>query len=83
MEGQEGRRRGGAERGPEVSEPLLSAREIAPLLGLKQKRGWETVLLWRREGKIPAAIAEPNLIRFDLQAVRSALAERAQKGGCR
>ncbi len=62
-----------------MSDPLLSAREIAPLLGLKQEAGWQTVLRWHREGKIPAAISEPTFVRFDLQAVRAALAERAKQ----
>jgi excisionase family DNA binding protein len=33
-----------------------------------------TVLRWVREGKIPAAVATGKIYRFDLEAVRAALA---------
>lgn len=57
--------------------PLLSARELAPHLGLATNGGWQTVLRWKREGRIPAAVDEPGCIRFDLAEVRAALAARA------
>ncbi len=53
--------------------PLLTAREVAPHLGVN----WQIVHRWRKEGKIPAAIAEPGCVRFDLAEVRAALAARA------
>ena len=58
--------------------PLLSARELAPLLGLAGKHAYQTISTWHREGRFPAAIDEPNFVRFDLAEVREALAKRAK-----
>ena len=60
----------------ETHAPLLSARELAHRLGLADQ-GWQTVLRWKRAGKIPAAVDEPGCVRFDLAEVRAALAARA------
>jgi hypothetical protein len=59
-----------AERGE-----LLTSKQIAPLIGLS----WKVVHEWKSAGVIPAAIDEPGCLRFDLAAVRSALAARAAK----
>lgn len=53
--------------------PLMTSKEIAPLLGVS----WQIVGRWKREGRIPAAIDEPGCLRFDLVEVRKALAARA------
>lgn len=56
-----------------ASAPLLTSKEIAPIL----KVSWQTVTRWKIEGRIPAAIDEPGCLRFDLAEVRAALASRA------
>lgn len=53
--------------------PLLTSKELGPLLGVS----WQTVTRWKLEGRIPAAIDEPGCLRFDLAEVRAALAARA------
>lgn len=58
--------------------PLLTAPELATALSLKGE-GWQTIHRWKRAGKIPAAIDEPNCCRFDLAEVRAALAARAAR----
>lgn len=57
----------------ETPARLLTAAELAEILALAPK----VVRLWKRDGRIPAAIDEPGCIRFDLAAVRAALAARA------
>jgi predicted site-specific integrase-resolvase len=52
---------------------LITAAELAEHLGIAAK----VVTKWKRDGRIPAAIDEPNCIRFDLAEVRKALAQRA------
>jgi predicted site-specific integrase-resolvase len=59
-------------------EPLLTAAQIAQRIGLSPKSGPRVVRCWFHEGRIPAAIAEPNFLRFDWGEVREALAKRAQ-----
>ena len=58
---------------------LLSAKEIAPLLGVTSKNGGSVVLDWLRSRVISAAIDEPGYIRFDLTDVRHELSKRAVK----
>jgi len=57
--------------------PLLDPKELAAALALKGKYPDQTVARWYREGRIPAAIKEGNILRFDLAEVRAALARRA------
>lgn len=54
-------------------QPLMTSKELAPLLGVS----WQVLNRWKREGRIPAAIDEPSCLRFDLAEVRKALAARA------
>lgn len=55
---------------------LLTAAELAPLLGLPSEN---VVHRWKREGRIPAAVDEGRIVRFDLAECRAALARRAEK----
>lgn len=54
---------------------LLTADELAQELSISKR----TVHAWLSDGRIPAAIHEPQTLRFDLEAVRKALAKRAAK----
>lgn len=54
---------------------LLTADQLAEELSIKKR----TVKAWLADGKIPAAISEGNILRFDLEAVKRALAKRAAK----
>jgi len=62
-----------------MSDGLLTAKELAPLIGLKSPQGWQTVHRWKREGRIPAAVDEPHFLRFDLEEVKASLKARAKK----
>lgn len=55
------------------TEELITAEEVGKKLG----RSKDTVQRWRREGVIPAAVAEKGCLRFSWPAVREALAIRA------
>ena len=63
----------------ETPQPYLTAKELAPLIGITTPQGWQTVLRWHRNKKIPAAVNEGHLIRFDLAEVKAALKSRAKK----
>lgn len=58
--------------------PLMGPEALAAALGIEGSYPEQTVCRWYREGRIPAAIKEGNILRFDLAAVRSALAARAE-----
>lgn len=58
---------------------LLTAKELAPFLGLNGKHAECTVSRWKNEGRIPAAIDEgPRTVRYDLADVLEALQQRAK-----
>lgn len=60
-------------------DPLLTAKELAPLLGLTGKHAECTVNKWKQDGRIPAAIDEgPKAVRYDLAEVLAALKKRAE-----
>lgn len=61
------------------NESLLTAAQVAERIGLAPTSGARIVRAWFHEGRIPAAIAEPNFFRFDWEEVKAALAERAAK----
>jgi predicted site-specific integrase-resolvase len=54
---------------------LLSAEEVANKLGCDRR----SVLIWRQQGIIPAAIHRGKFIRFSMPAVRAALRKDAEK----
>jgi excisionase family DNA binding protein len=56
-----------------VTGPLLTAREVADLLGVSS----ETVLRWTRKGELPAIKLPGGAIRFREDALEAWLAERA------
>jgi excisionase family DNA binding protein len=58
-----------------MSEKLLTAEELADALQVSKR----TVKYWLADGVIPAAIREGQILRFDLPAVKRALAKRAAK----
>jgi excisionase family DNA binding protein len=58
-----------------MSERLLTSDELAEALSVHRN----TVMNWLRDGVIPAAIREGKTLRFDLPAVKRALAKRAAK----
>lgn len=68
---------------PTVTSTLLTAEQLAIALGNSNKAAGDVMLRWMREGRIPAAIREGKFVRFDLAAVKAALAKRATKGGLR
>lgn len=53
---------------------LLSPQQLADSLGLSQR----TIRKWARQGKIPCAVREGKVIRFDYDAVIAALSTRAE-----
>lgn len=66
-----------------ATDRLLTSKELAPLIGFNTPNGWQIVLRWKKQGKIPAAVDEPNFIRFDLAEVKTALKARAKKNAKR
>ena len=62
-------------------EELLTAEELA----VRLKVGPETVKAWARSGQIPVIRFSRKVLRFDIEAVRCAIAERGSrsKGGQR
>lgn len=66
-----------------ATDRLLTAKELAPLIGLSTEHGWRVALRWFREGRFPAAINEPRCVRFDLAEVKTALKARAKKNAKR
>jgi excisionase family DNA binding protein len=56
-----------------VTGPLLTAREVADLLGVHT----ETVLRWARRGELPAIRLPGGAIRFRDEALEAWLADRA------
>lgn len=58
-----------------MSERLLTSDELAEALAVHRN----TVMNWLSSGVIPAAIREGKTLRFDLAAVKRALAKRAAK----
>jgi excisionase family DNA binding protein len=57
------------------TDQLLTAEQLADRLSVKPG----TVSQWRRAGKIPAIRLSPKVVRFNLQAVVDALAERERQ----
>jgi excisionase family DNA binding protein len=58
-----------------MSDRLLTSEELAEALNVSLR----TVKSWLAGGVIPAAIREGKTLRFDLPAVKRALAKRAAK----
>ena len=58
-----------------MTRPLLTARDVAELLGLST----ETVLRWVRSGKLPAIRLPSGAIRFDADELDEWLAARATR----
>jgi excisionase family DNA binding protein len=58
-----------------VTDKLLTSDELAEALQVCKR----TVKTWLSDGVIPAAIREGQVLRFDLPAVKRALAKRAAK----
>ena len=56
-----------------MTEPLLTARELAELLGVSG----ETLLRWTRAGKVPALRLPGGAIRYRPNAIEAWLEERA------
>ncbi len=56
-----------------MTEPLLTARELAELLGVST----DTLLRWTRAGKVPALRLPGGAIRYRPDAIEAWLAERA------
>lgn len=54
---------------------LLTAREIAPHLRMH----WQTILKYKRQGKISAEIDLPNKVLFDLRKVKKQLVAETTK----
>lgn len=54
---------------------LLTARELAE----KLRMNWQTVLKWKREGKITAEIDLPHKVLFDERTVRRELSKLSRK----
>lgn len=54
---------------------LLTADEIATIYQVSGRQ----VRVWAAEGKIPAAVNEGKIIRFDADEVAKALAKRAKR----
>jgi excisionase family DNA binding protein len=59
-----------------MTEPLLTAREVAVLVGVSS----ETVLRWVRRGELPAIRLPGGALRFPAQAIEKWLAARATPG---
>jgi predicted site-specific integrase-resolvase len=57
------------------NEPLLTSEEVAARLG----RNKATIERWRREGIIPAAVAEKRCLRFRWSEVMETLEKRAKE----
>lgn len=62
-----------------MTSELLTAEQLAPMIGFTCKSGKVIVGRWKNEGRIPAAVDEPNFVRYDLAEVRAALKERAER----
>jgi excisionase family DNA binding protein len=58
-----------------MNEKLITADELAEVLQVSKR----TVKYWLADGVIPAAVHEGQVLRFDLPAVKKALAKRATK----
>jgi excisionase family DNA binding protein len=56
-----------------VTGPLLTAREVAELLGVSS----ETVLRWTRRGEVPAIKLPSGALRYRPDAIEAWLEERA------
>lgn len=56
-------------------EPLIDAEEVGKRLG----RSKDTIERWRREGVIPAAVAEKKCLRFRWSEVMETLEKRAKE----
>lgn len=62
-----------SEQNREKQKDFLTARQLAEVLQISQA----TVHRLRRQGRIPAVMVTPRLIRFNLRDVRSALATQS------
>lgn len=54
---------------PPANEELVDGHEVARRLGLKH----ETLLRWRKEGKVPGVKLGAKTVRFNLRQVAEAL----------
>jgi excisionase family DNA binding protein len=57
------------------TSPYIDAEELANYFGTSST----TIRRWVREGRIPAAVAIGKVCRFDLEAVKAALAVEPRK----
>ena len=60
-----------------MSEPLLTARQVAELLGVSA----ETVLRWTRRGELPAIRLPSGAIRYRPDETRPLAARAGDDGG--
>ena len=59
-----------------MTEPLLTARAVAEMLGVHP----ETILRWHRRGELPAITLPSGAIRFRFDALYAWMDERATPG---
>jgi len=60
-----------------MTPDLLTADQLGTALGVSGA----TIRKWHRQGRIPAAVNEGAIIRFEEQPVRDALKQRATRDG--